>query len=44
MKRSITLVIWVACMLALLAGCSGQGNEIGNINDYGRCAGGRKRR
>lgn len=34
MKRLITIVLWVACMLALLAGCSNQENEIGNINDY----------
>lgn len=34
MKRLITLVLWVACMLASLVGCSNQKNEIGNINDY----------
>ena len=34
MKRTITLVLWAVCILALLAGCSNQENEIGNINDY----------
>lgn len=34
MKRLTTLVLWVACMLALLVGCSNQENEIGNINNY----------
>ena len=33
MKRLITLVL-VVCMLALLAGCSSQENEIGDINNY----------
>lgn len=33
MKRLITLVLAV-CMLALLAGCSSQENEIGDINNY----------
>ena len=34
MKKLITLVLWTVCMLALLAGCSSQGNEIGDINNY----------
>lgn len=33
MKRLITLVLAI-CMLALLAGCSNQVNEIGDINNY----------
>lgn len=34
MKRLITLIILAVSMLALLAGCSGQENEIGDINNY----------
>ncbi len=34
MKRLITLIILTVCMSALLAGCSRQENEIGDINNY----------
>lgn len=34
MKRSIILVLWAVCILLLVVGCSNQGNEIDNINDY----------
>lgn len=34
MKRLFTFVLWAACMPILLSGCSGRGNETGNINQY----------